>query len=146
MDLSKEDMETLEALATEKSPAQYYIQSILSFVTGVEYERPIEKWEEEPEERAEEKNENILPTAFANELEIHPNPATETVSVRWRTDLGNTSGSLELWNMSGHLLQRIPINLTEGTEYVNIGHLPTGIYVFCVQGTGHLITRKLVIE
>lgn len=147
MDLSKEDLETLEAMAidADKSPAQYYIQSIIAFVTGIEYERAIEKWEE-PEERPGGKKESSLPPVFADELEIQPNPATETVSVRWRRDSNNTSGSLELWNISGHLLQRISINSVEGTEQVNIGHLPSGIYLFRIQGTGYSNIQKFVVE
>jgi hypothetical protein len=146
MDLSKEDLETLETMAEEKGPAQYYIQSILSFTTGVEYERPIEKWEEEFEGRPGETIERNLSPNFVNKLEILPNPASETVSVRWQTDTNGISGSLELWNMNGHLLERKPIKLTEGTEQVNISHLPPGIYIFRIQGTGYSSTQKFIVE
>ena len=71
----------------------------------------------------------IKPETASSDFTFYPNPASETVVIRFKSSNPSTA-LLELYGMSGNHVCSIPISLTDNETSVSIKDIKPGIY-FC---------------
>ena len=77
-----------------------------------------------------------------NEIVMSPNPAKDIVTVYLPPH--TTSGVLQVFTMSGHLVKQW--NITSETVSLNVSNLAKGMYIVKLTGEGISESRKLLIE
>ena len=92
-----------------------------------------------------DKKTDTTTTIGAIELGLSPNPAHESVGIRYK-GLGS-QGTLSLYDLIGHRLTEIPLNGNDGEMELSIKGYATGVYIVVVKtNDGLLYQQKLIIE
>lgn len=79
-----------------------------------------------------------------SELQVHPNPASETLSVRFGQN--RTKLSVTLYNLQGQILIAVEFQATDDLIELDIRSLPAGIYYLKVSNEFDHFLEKLVIS
>lgn len=85
-----------------------------------------------------------IPHANQNsEISIFPNPAKETIYIKFLSNNKVTNPTLELMTLTGNLIKTFKLN--NSLSSISIGNLPAGIYLYVVKsGTNVLKEGKLI--
>ncbi|MEM8525811.1 MAG: T9SS type A sorting domain-containing protein [Bacteroidota bacterium] len=77
---------------------------------------------------------------------IHPNPASETISIEF--DLKNMSqdAQLQLFDLQGKLLRSVDLEQQSTTLNWSISELSDGVYFIRLSTSNQLVTRELVVD
>ncbi len=75
-----------------------------------------------------------------NTVSVYPNPADNFVNVKVE---GGNSARVEIYNISGSLVESI---VSDGSDRINIGELPNGVYFVSVTSGDKKIVKRLVIR
>ncbi len=67
-----------------------------------------------------------LKNANSDLITFYPVPADNYVNISYQTE---DNQNLEIYNVSGKLIQNISLNFTKGNFYLNVSYLPAGIYI-----------------
>ena len=80
-------------------------------------------------------------SAVEASLDVHPNPATTRVNLRW-TAPGSRDISIELFDLTGRRvsMQRVPLSAGQAT--VAVESLPAGVYLLRVDGAVRRVVRR----
>lgn len=78
-------------------------------------------------------------TAFVNDIQIYPNPASEKIIIR---NLGHTLNEVCILNQAGHVVLRKEISNTAAT--IQIDELPAGMYVLMIKEEETMIRKKFI--
>lgn len=68
------------------------------------------------------------------EMVAYPNPATQSVNVRY--SMNESKGSLVLYNMQGAKVREQALTATEGIITIQLDGLAAGIYMYGIEGDG----------
>jgi len=76
---------------------------------------------------------------------VYPNPFEEALNINWREENGGIR-LLTLYNATGAMVLNKTIDQSSSGEIINLdlGHLPTGIYLIEIQGTDFSEVHKIV--
>ena len=77
-------------------------------------------------------------------LQVYPNPAICKVTFSY-TLPGNEPGLIEIRNLSGQVVAKLPLSKEEGEMVFDTRYLPAGIYFYTLKSNGTSATRKLVV-
>jgi hypothetical protein len=72
---------------------------------------------------------------------VYPNPVADQFNIHWSQ---GQYESLLLYNQSGQLAYRQPLDASTNLHSLNIGHLPTGMYFYVLEGRDGQVRGKLV--
>lgn len=88
------------------------------------------------------KTNSINPIEFAQSIGISPNPADETLSVHWTSQL-ELKGKYKILDQNGRILlsQNAEAN---GVSNININHLPNGIYFIIIESDLGITSKKFI--
>ncbi len=75
------------------------------------------------------------------QVTVYPNPVVDQFTLHYSQGLYE---SLLLYNQSGQLVYRQPLDASTNLHTVNIGHLPSGMYFYTLQGKGKPVRGKVV--
>jgi hypothetical protein len=76
-----------------------------------------------------------------------PNPAGATAVFTYQLPAGVQAGDIEVWDLNGREVARIPVSATDNQVGVATATWPTGVYTLrLVSGAAVLGTQKLVIQ
>jgi len=79
------------------------------------------------------------------EMVAYPNPATQTVNVRYT--MNEPKGSLVLYNMQGAKVREQSLSSSEGNISIQLDDLAAGVYIYGIEGDGiHSSMKKLVVR
>ncbi len=79
------------------------------------------------------------------ELTAYPNPATQTVNVRYA--ISQSQGTLVLYNMQGAKVREQALTAAEGTTELQLEGLAAGVYMYGIEGNGiRSSMKKLVVR
>lgn len=77
-------------------------------------------------------------------LQVYPNPASGKVTFNY-TLPGNEPGLIEIRNISGQVVAKLPLSKEEGEMVFDTRYLPAGIYVYAFKTAYVATTGKLVV-
>jgi hypothetical protein len=78
--------------------------------------------------------------------EPHPNPASETVTFSCQLPANSTAARLEIWDMTGRVVQVQNLDATASEAVVSVRELPTGVYtVRLITAASQVTVRKLAV-
>lgn len=72
---------------------------------------------------------------------VYPNPVTDQFNIHWGQ---GQYQSVLLYNQSGQLAYRQPLDASTNLHSLNIGHLPAGMYFYVLEGRDGQVRGKLV--
>jgi len=72
---------------------------------------------------------------------VYPNPVADQFNIHWSQ---GQYESLLLYNQSGQLAYRQPLDASTNLHTLNIGHLPTGMYFYVLEGRDGQVRGKVV--
>jgi hypothetical protein len=87
------------------------------------------------------KGRNILPENI-HALSIVPNPANQSVTLRWETAQG---GTLELLNAAGKMVLQQNVSPNSHSTRMDVSALPEGLYFIHFSGRADQLFGKLII-
>ena len=80
-----------------------------------------------------------------NVFTMYPNPAKDVVTLDY--NLTDTNATVEVFDLTGRLIQNVALNSFSGTNELNVSAYPAGIYLVLVkQGAAVVSSSKLVVE
>jgi uncharacterized delta-60 repeat protein len=80
-------------------------------------------------------------------ITIFPNPATQTLNIKWSGESKTLHTQLSLLNILGQSMYNVPLLLKTGNNKVNIPNLAAGNYILCITtDEGERLTRKITIK
>ena len=80
-----------------------------------------------------------------NVFTMYPNPAKDVVTLQY--DLAVANATVEVFDLTGRLIQNVALNSFSGTNELNVSAYPAGVYLVLVkQGAALVSSSKLVVE
>ena len=80
-----------------------------------------------------------------NVFTMYPNPAKDVVNLQY--DLAVANVTVEVFDLTGRLIQNVALNSFSGTNELNVSAYPAGVYLVLVkQGATMVSSSKLVVE
>mgnify|MGYP006146737953 CR=1 FL=1 len=80
-----------------------------------------------------------------NVFTMYPNPAKDVVTLQY--DLAVANATVEVFDLTGRLIQNVALNSFSGTNELNVSAYPAGVYLVLVkQGAAMVSSSKLVVE
>ena len=80
-----------------------------------------------------------------NVFTMYPNPAKDVVTLQY--DLAVANATVEVFDVTGRLIQNVALNSFSGTNELNVSAYPAGVYLVLVkQGAAVVSSSKLVVE
>ncbi len=135
--MNENEQRVLEAVAASDVPQQLAAQTVLHFVNGTEFEKPVERISEEA---------NLFADTEADALlENQPNPFTDFTVVHCKVNDNAQNAQLVITNTLGEVISRH--QLTPGVNMVTITNdkMVSGIYLCTLTVDGKTIaTRKML--
>lgn len=79
-------------------------------------------------------------------INVYPNPATETVNIRWNSSLKNNMANIQLVNTLGQAVYNNTLQISGNETTVSLNGLPTGNYLLSVKDADGILlqTQTLV--
>ena len=80
-----------------------------------------------------------------NVFTMYPNPAKDVVTLQY--DLAVANATVEVFDLTGRLIQNVALNSFSGTNELHVSTYPAGVYLVLVkQGAAMVSSSKLVVE
>ncbi|QHJ08482.1 T9SS type A sorting domain-containing protein [Hymenobacter busanensis] len=80
-------------------------------------------------------------------LALFPNPASAAVTVAYSLPAATRTAALELHDLAGRLVRRLPLLAARSTAALEVRALPPGLYVLTLRAQGRtLTTQKLAVQ
>lgn len=80
-----------------------------------------------------------------NVFTMYPNPAKDVVTLQY--DLAVANATVEVFDLTGRLIQNVALNSVIGSSELNVSAYPAGVYLVLVkQGEAVVFSSKLVVE
>lgn len=80
-----------------------------------------------------------------NVFTMFPNPAKDVVTLQY--DLALANATVEVFDLTGRLIQNVALNSVSGSNELNVSAYPAGVYLVLVkQGADVVSSSKLVVE
>lgn len=80
-----------------------------------------------------------------NVFTMYPNPAKDVVILQY--DLAVANATVEVFDLTGRLIQNVALNSFSGTNELHVSTYPAGVYLVLVkQGAEVVSSSKLVVE
>lgn len=80
------------------------------------------------------------------ELQVFPNPATNSATFSYSLPVGIHQGSIEVHNTTGQLVASTKLNEAKGEWILHLSNIPPGLYIYTLSTQQSTITGKLVVS
>jgi hypothetical protein len=80
------------------------------------------------------------------DLQVFPNPATNSTTFSYNLPIGIHQGSIEVRNTTGQLVASTRLNEAKGEWVLHLNNIPSGLYIYTLSTQQRTTTGKLVVS